>query len=306
VGRVVYLNGEFLPEEQARVSVLDRGFLYGDGLFETIRSYSGRPFRLTQHFGRLSASAGQIGISLPFSEADLAGTISGLLERNGLGDAYVRVAVSRGEGLGVDPPASAAPTVSVLARKLKLPEETLYRDGASVIVLGAWGGQPLAGLKSLSYLDRLLARRAAREAGADDAVLANAAGHLAEASSSNVFLVSAGALRTPSIECGLLPGVTRQAVLEIAESIALPAVEGRFSAHDLAGSHECFLTNSIAEILPVTRAGGAPIGSGQVGPVTAKLAAAYKRLVASELDLKPGGSGAYSASCVEPGEGRQR
>jgi len=282
--RIAYLNGEFLPEEQARISILDRGFLYGDGLFETMRAYSGRVFRLAQHYERLASSAERIGLRVPLPEHDLSHVIAELLRRSGLLDAYVRLTISRGEGLGMEPP-DARPTVSVVARELVLPDERLYREGASVIVTGASAGPHLAALKSLSYLGSLLARRAARQAGADDAVLTNAAGHLTEASSSNLFFVKNATLCTPSLECGLLPGITRHAIVEIAGQVSLPAQEGQFTPEDLRTAEEAFLTNSIAEVLPVTRVDGAPIGSGKVGPVTAKLMDAYRRLVASELSL---------------------
>lgn len=289
MGRVVYLNGQILPEEQARISILDRGFLYGDGLFETMRAYSGRVFRLGQHYQRVAAASERIGLGFSTPQADVAAAVAELLGRNGLQDAYVRLTVSRGEGLGMEPPEPAAATVAIIARPLSLPDARLYREGAAVTLLGPASGPALAALKSLSYLDRLLARRAARQAGTDDAVLTNSAGHLTEASSSNVFLVKDGVLCTPALECGLLAGITRQAVLEVADEIGMPAREGEFTAANLLAADECFLTNSIAEILPVTRVGDRPVGPGRPGDWTRTLTAAFRRLVARELGLAPAG-----------------
>ena len=279
MGRLVYLNGEFLPEDRASVSIFDRGLLYGDGLFETVRAYGGRLFRLDRHLERLADSARQIGLP-PIG--DLSGPANELLARNSLADAYLRITVTRGVGLGLEA-TETSPTVLIIARPLNLPPPETYARGYAVRIVPAEHarGAALPGLKSLCYLDKILARRRAREQGADEALLVNSAGALTEAAASNVFLVHNGRLVSPALDQGLLPGITRDAVIELARYVEETVVPAGL----LRDAEECFLTNSIMEIMPVTRADDYLIGRGQPGPLTTQLRQAYAELVRRELGL---------------------
>jgi len=283
MGRLVYLNGDFLPEDRASVSIFDRGLLYGDGLFETVRAYGGRLFRLDRHLERLADSARQIGLP-PIG--DLSGPANELLARNSLADAYLRITVTRGVGLGLEA-TETSPTVLIIARPLNLPPPETYARGYAVRIVPAEHarGAALPGLKSLCYLDKILARRRAREQGADEALLVNSAGALTEAAASNVFLVLGGRLVTPALDQGVLPGITRDAVIELARDVELSVEEEVVPAGLLRDAEECFLTNSIMEIMPVTRADDYLIGRGRPGPITAQLRQAYAELVRRELGL---------------------
>jgi len=282
---VVYLNGRFVLAERAAISPLDRGFLYADGLFETMRAYRARIFRLEAHLHRMAASAQALGLPLPLDAAAARRVADELLRRNGLSDAALRLTVTRGPGDGVDPPSEPKPTVLMAVRRLA-------RDSgldAPVNVIALSGSAPapaMARHKTLCYLPYVLARAQARAAGADDALLLNAAGLVTEASTSNVFIVRGDRLVTPRLECGLLPGITRQVVLEIAASVGLHPEEADLTPDDVRAADECFLTNSVAEITPVRRFDGAPLGSGEF-LVAWALHGAYRARVAWELGLLP-------------------
>jgi branched-chain amino acid aminotransferase len=211
-----------------------------------------------------------------------------LLRRNRLLDAYLRLTLSRGPGLGPDPPQPPHPTVVMLARPLSLPPREKYRRGLSLISV-TQPPSPLARLKSLNYLDKLLARRRARHSGADDALLVSPKGLLLEASASNLFLVESGRLFTPRLQAGVLPGITRAVVMKLARKLGLPCRALDLTRVRLRQADECFLTNSIIEIIPVCRIDRRPLRSGRPGPITAAVMAAYRELVAAELGLKSPG-----------------
>jgi branched-chain amino acid aminotransferase len=282
-GDHVWLNGEFLPEQAAKVSLFDRGYLYGDGLFETMRAYSGRVFRLAHHLARLRQAAAQIGLQIPFGDSQIQHIVKELLIINRLQDAYIRLNISRGIGLGPLPDNSQSPTVSLIAKPLRLPSPKKYENGWQGIVvrtgLSPEGG--LSQLKTLSYLDKIMAKMKAQEAGVQEAILVNANDEITEASTSNIFLVKDSLLLTPPVEAGLLPGITRLTILEMASKVE----ERRILASEIFEAEECFITNSIIEIMPLTRLEGKKIGDGRPGKVTMALQQAYTQLVRNELGL---------------------
>lgn len=284
---VVYLNGALLPEDQARISPSDLGFLYGYGLFETMRSYSGHIFRLRQHLERLARSAAVLGI--PVETGPLETGCYDVLRANGLADARVRLAVSIGEGKGTpDPPPSPQPTTLISAASYTpLPQDT-YRNGFKAITssIRQNSQSPLSRMKSANYLDHVLARREARAAGADEALLLNERGFLCEGSTTNIFLVSKGELLTPDEESGCLAGVTRQAVIELASLLGMSVDQREIRPEELAQADEAFLTNSVLELMPLSEVDGQPIGGEssrlRMGEVTERLIGAYTELVARE------------------------
>jgi len=285
VGDCVYVNGEVVPREDARVSPFDRGFLYGDGLFETIRAYAGVPFMLDAHLHRMGASAAALGIPMP-ERAELGEAVTRLIELNQIGDAYVRITVTRGPHTGALAPAEPAePTVLVEARKLHPYAPELYENGATVVVssLRHDSDSPLRRHKTTNYLLSILAKREARERGADEALLLDAAGHVAEGATSNIFCVRRhggrdSTLLTPPLDMNILPGITRATVLDLAREAGIETGETRLTLDDFCSADEIFLTNSLMEIMPVRcidqRATYA-IG----GKVTSVAAEAYSRLV---------------------------
>ena len=280
----VWLNGSLIPEAEARVSLFDRGYLYGDGLFETVRAYNGRVFRLGPPLERLHKGAAAIGLSLPYSDSDISEAVETLLAANDLADAYLRLSISRGIGLGPLPPAETPPTVSIIARPLSLPPAQEYERGWSAILAESLLAptQRWAHIKPLSYLDKLVAKREAQKAGAKEAILVNCRGEVTEASTSNIFLIRNRRLLTPPPASGLLLGITRQAVLEIASEIPLPTEERPLMPDDIHAADEAFLTNSIIEIMPLTQLDGGSVGSGP-GELTRALQQALTRLIKREL-----------------------
>ena len=287
----VYLNDRVVPLEEARVSVLDHGFLYGDGVYETLRVYEGVVFRMEEHLARLERSASLIGIVLPKSTGQIKLAIYETLLACGHKDAYLRVTVSRGEGpIGLDPSLCGRPTFFIFADRLKPAIRADYEEG---IVLAAVKTRrnPAESLdpriKSLNFLNNILAGMEARKAGADEALMLNLKGHVAEGTTSNIFFVKKGALCTPSPGCGILRGITRDVVLELASRLDIRTAEGEFAAADLSGAEEVFITSTIREIVPVRRfllQAGASAANFQVGPVTKLLTAEYRKDVASYVD----------------------
>jgi branched-chain amino acid aminotransferase group I len=284
---VVYLNGALLPREQARVSPFDLGFLYGYGIFETMRAYSGRIFRLREHLDRLARSAAMLGI--PVETDALERACYDVLRANDLANARVRLAVSMGEGQGTpDPPADPRPTVLISAASYTPPSGDAYRQGFGAIVssIRRNSQSPLARVKSANYLDHLLARSEAKAAGADEALLLNESGLLCEGSTTNVFVVAQGSLMTPGDGSGCLPGITRSAVMELAPGLGIPAAEQDITLEGLMHAEEAFVTNSVLELMPLREVDGQPIGvrgeEGVASVVTERLVAAYRELVARE------------------------
>jgi len=278
---IVYLNGSLMPISQARLSPQDYGVAYGYGLFETMRAYSGHIFRLENHLGRLSRSAKFLGMELA-NTARLAEGLRATLEANSLSDARVRLTVSGGEGETLpDLVVSPSPTVLITARGYTPLSSQVYHQGFKAVVscLRRNTQSPVSSMKSVSYLDSLLARREAKLAGADEAIMLNEQGFLAEGSTSNIFVVCGNTLMTPSEDSGILPGVTREVVLELAPAVGLKTMVRRLALPELSQADEAFFTNSVVEIMPLTRLGGERIGTGTAGKMTQLLIQAYRALV---------------------------
>ena len=285
---LIYLNGSLVPRSQAKLSPFDYGFLYGYGLFETMRAYSGRIFRLEQHLSRLQSSAQKLRINLELGTHELGEALYATLKANNLRDARLRLTVSGGEGEPVpDLFTYLSPTVLITTRSYIPPSNQAYERGFKAIVssIRQNSGSLVSGLKSLNYLPNLLARKEAKEAGAEEAILLNEQGFLAEGSTCNIFLVAKGTLLTPSEDSGILPGITRRVVLELAPSLGIKAVERRIKLEELLEAEEAFFTNSLIEIMPLTRVEGKNIGLGKAGSITRRIMSAYRELVKKELRL---------------------
>jgi len=283
VKQIVYLNGKLVPLSQASISPLDYGFLYGYGLFETMRAYGGTVFRLDKHLSRLSGSADRLGI--PNVATGLKEAVTATLETNRLSDARIRITVSIGEG-GISPDTCRChkPTVLIMAESYKPHPESVYNAGFKAIVshLTRYSRSPLSDIKSANYLENILAKQEATAAGADEAILLNEKGVLAEASMSNIFLIAGGILMTPSPESGILPGITRETVIGLAGRLGIITIERYVIMAELLQAQEAFLTNSLIEIMPLTGIDGKTIASGKPGLITGRLKAEYKRLVMDE------------------------
>ncbi len=284
MSEIVYLNGALIPRSQAVISVMDYGFLYGFGLFETMRAYNGQVFRLGRHLRRLRLSAEILGLAEEIP--DLTDAVRETIQANGLSDARIRITVSSGEGGMVpDPGTCRRLTVLILAGLYKPYSEPVYEKGFEAITSSIHRNSqsPLSRLKSANYLESLLAKQEAKNAGADEALCLNEKGLLAEASMSNIFLVSDGRLLTPKEDSGILPGVTRETVLELADQLKISFSEREISLEEVGQTEEAFLTNSLIEIMPLTMVDGKTIGSGGPGPVTRKLRTEYQKLVLESM-----------------------
>jgi branched-chain amino acid aminotransferase len=278
----VYVNGHFVPVAEARISVFDHGFLYGDGVFEGIRVYDGNIFRLQQHIQRLYNSAQCILLTIPLSQEDMHTVIVETVSRRGLPNQYVRVVVSRGVGdLGLNPRLCPHPSVVIIADTITLYPAHLYTQGLELVTVATrrtpnWALDPR--IKSLNYLNNILAKLEAQQAGALEAVMLNGEGYVAECTADNIFFVRQGQLYTPSTAAGALQGVTRDSVLEVAQELGLNTTEGFFTRYDLYTADECFMTGTGAEIVPVVRIDGRTIGTGHPGPLTAQLRQGFEEL----------------------------
>jgi branched-chain amino acid aminotransferase len=282
MAEIIYLNGRLVPRSKAKLSPFDHGFLYGYGLFETMRAYNGHIFRLDRHLARLRHSAQSLGLATRLAAFDLEAACTETLEANKLKDARLRLTISAGEGdMTPDPGTCSSPTVLVTAQNLVLLPPEKYESGfkAMLSILRRDSQSPLSRLKSTCYLNSILARMEAKAAGCDEAILLNERDYLAEGSTTNIFLVSKGKFVTPSLESGVLPGITRETVLEIAEASNIKTVERQVELKELTEAEEAFVTNSILELMPLTWFDGKPIGTGKAGQLTKKLMAAYKELV---------------------------
>lgn len=284
----VYLNDKFVPPEEAVVSVFDHGFLYGDGVYETLRAYRGRVFQLAEHLARLERSASRIQLHLPVSLERLTDLVRESLSRNQLQEAYLRITVSRGAGeIGLDPALCKSPTLVIIAKPFQPYPESLYADGVSVIVAKTRRNLPEAlppQVKSLNFLNNILAKMEAKAAGAHEALMLNHQGELTEGTTSNMFVVQRGRVRTPAVECGILNGITRGLVLQLASELGIPSEETRLTVDDLLRADECFLTNTTQEVLPVTRVNGTMIGNGRPGEITRRLHASFRACLDRLLD----------------------
>jgi branched-chain amino acid aminotransferase len=272
---MLYLNGAIVPPDFARIDPADRGFTLADGLFETLRAYRGKPFRLEDHLVRLESSAQALGIPLLFDAVRIAEAVVELLEANALteGDAAIRITATRGTGpRGLLPPADVKPTLLITTTAYEPLPDTC---AAAIVDIRRNEGSPLSRMKSLGYLDNVLAAREAADRGAEEAILLNNAGRVAGAARANIFAALDGRLLTPPLSDGVLPGIARRVVLELAEALRIPVQEASLSSADLAGAREIFLTNSLFEVRSVGRLGAREFGAPEIAP---KLRADYRAL----------------------------
>ncbi|MBC7346739.1 MAG: branched-chain-amino-acid transaminase, partial [Clostridia bacterium] len=251
MGLIIYLNGTFVPEEEAKVSVFDHGLLYGDGVFEGIRAYNGRVFRLREHLDRLYESARSINLEVGLSKEEMLEVVLETVRRNGLHDAYIRVVVARGTGdLGLDPRKCKRPTIFCIAAHIELYPKELYEKGLELVTVATRRNLPEAlnpRIKSLNYLNNILGKIEATLAGASEGLMLNQEGYVAEATGDNIFLVKNGVLLTPPAYVGILEGITRGAVMELARRQGIEVREAVFTRHDVYVADECFLTGTAAE-----------------------------------------------------------
>ncbi len=282
----VYIDGKWFPKSEAKVSVFDHGLLYGDGVFEGIRSYHCLVFKLKEHLDRLWESAHTILLKIPLSQKEMTGAVVETLRRNALSDAYIRVVVTRGPGdLGLDPNKCKRPTVIIITDKIVLYPERLYQHGLEIITVPTVRNFPEAvnpALKSLNYLNNILAKIEANNSGYLEALLLNHQGYVAECTGDNIFMVKNGTLLTPPTYVGVLKGITRQAILEMARGKKAAAEERILTRHDLFNADEVFLTGTAAEVIPVVKIDGRTIGSGKPGPQTQAFMKAFHELTKKE------------------------
>lgn len=278
----VYVNGDFVPAAEARISVFDHGFLYGDGVFEGIRVYGGTVFRLQQHLERLYHSALCLMLDIPLTPEAMQDAIVETVRRRGLPNQYVRVVVSRGTGdLGLDPRLCPQPSVIIIADTIALYPQRYYTEGLELVTVATRRMSTDAldpRIKSLNYLNNIMAKIEAQQAGAIEAVMLNAQGYVAECTADNLFALRRGCLHTPAVAAGALQGVTRDSVLEIARELGLETAESFLTRYDLYTAEECLMTGTGAEIVPIVRIDGRRIGTGVPGPVTARLREAFASL----------------------------
>ena len=282
----VYVNGEWLPRAEAAISVFDHGFLYGDGVFEGIRVYGGRIFRLPQHLQRLRKSAQAIQLEIPFTDDEVTVLLIDACKRNDIVDGYIRLVVSRGIGdLGLDPRKCSAPSVVIIASRIALYPEAAKREGIKIVTasIRRIGPDQLdPRIKSLNYLNNALARLEANHAGCDEALMLNSAGYVAECTVDNIFIVQSRVVSTPTVHAGILRGITRDVVIEIARDMDLVVEERLFTLFDIYNSDEAFVTGTASEIIPVVGVDGRAIGAGHPGPITQSLMEAFRHVTLSE------------------------
>jgi branched-chain amino acid aminotransferase len=278
----VFIDGKYFDERSAKVSVFDHGLLYGDGVFEGIRAYNGRVFKLREHIDRLFYSAKAILLTLPMSHGELMRATVETCRRNKLNDGYIRLVVTRGVGtLGLNPNRCKRPSVIIIAGRIQLYPKELYQRGMEIVTVPTTRNLHAAlnpAIKSLNYLNNILAKIEANNAGCEEAIMLNAEGFVAECTGDNLFIVKGGRLLTPPLSAGALYGITRGTVMDIAREDGLDVSEPNLTRYDLFNADECFLTGTGAEIIPVTKIDGRVIGDGKPGPVTRRLVSRYHAL----------------------------
>lgn len=279
----IWLNGRLVAAADAAISVFDHGLLYGDGVFEGLRTYGGRVFRLNAHLERLEHSARAIRLELPMTREEFITATYDAVKANSIIDGYIRLVVTRGVGyLGLSPKRTAMPSVFIIADQIELYPKELYEQGMAIISSSVVRNHPNAispRIKSLNYLNNILAKIEALDAGVQEAIMYNHLGYVAECTGDNIFLIRDGEVQTPPITAGLLQGITRATVIELIERRRMKLREMELTRHDLYVADECFLTGSAAEVIPVTTIDGRPIGTGQPGPLTRQLIADFRELV---------------------------
>ena len=281
----IYIDGKYYDERNARISVFDHGLLYGDGIFEGIRAYNGRVFKLKEHVDRLFCSAKSILLNLPMAHADIVAAIVETCRRNKVRDGYIRMVVTRGPGtLGLNPNRCKSPSVIIIAGKIQLYSHELYQQGMEIVTVPTTRNLHSAlnpAIKSLNYLNNVLAKIEANNAGCEEAIMLNAEGFVAECTGDNIFIVKEGQLLTPPLAAGALYGITRRVVMDLAVQAGLKVLECDLTRYDLFNADECFLTGTAAELMPVVKIDGRVIGAGTPGPITGNLMTQYHALTKS-------------------------
>jgi len=278
----IYIDGQFFAEQDAKVSVFDHGLLYGDGIFEGIRFYNGRVFRLEEHLERLWDSARSICLEIPMSMPAMTEALMETIRQNDLRDGYIRLIVTRGVGnLGLNPAQCKRPSVIIIAATIALYPAEIYERGLTVITCATRRTSPSSlnpAVKSLNYLNNVMARIEANLAGADEALMLNESGNVSECTADNVFVIKHGQIFTPPISAGALRGITRAVAFELAAEMGLRVTETDITRHDVFIADECFLTGTAAELIPVIKADGRSIGNGKPGPITTRMIARFREI----------------------------
>jgi len=282
MSRQIYISGKFVPQEDAKISVFDHGLLYGDGVFEGLRAYGGKVFRLEEHITRLYESAKAIWLEIPLTPAEMSAAVNESVRINKIEDGYIRLVITRGVGtLGLDPNRCSNPQVIIIADAIALYPKELYEKGLEIVTVSVQRMHPAAlnpRIKSLNYLNNILAKIEGLQAGCIEALMLNQKGEVAECTGDNIFLVRHGELWTPPLEAGILQGVTRDAVIEIADKIGIKTHQTPLTKHDVYIADECFLTGTAAEVIPVVKVDSRVIGTGKPGALTRDLEKRFKQL----------------------------
>ena len=278
----IYIDGKYYSERDAKISVFDHGLLYGDGIFEGIRAYNGRVFKLKEHIDRLFFSARAILLQIPLSHAAMMKAVVESCRQNKLRDGYIRLVVTRGPGtLGLNPNRCKKPSTIIIADKIQLYPPELYRKGMEIMTVPTVRNLHSAlnpAIKSLNYLNNIMAKIEANNCGCEEAIMLNAEGFVSECTGDNIFIVSGGQLLTPPLSAGALHGITRQVVMDLAAESGITVAEPNLTRYYLFNAEECFLTGTGAEIVPIVKVDGRVIGTGKPGPLTADLVAKYHSL----------------------------
>lgn len=282
MGLKIYLNGQIVPQENAKISVFDHGLLYGDGVFEGIRAYHGKIFTLDEHLDRLYDSATAISLKIPITKAEMAEAIKQTMKANNLTDSYIRLVVTRGVGkLGLDPNKCATPQIIIIADTIELYSKALYEKGLDIVTVTTIRNHFSAldpKIKSLNYLNNILAKIESIQSGAGEALMLNKDGYVAECAGDNIFIFKDNILRTPPSSAGILVGITRNVVMKLAAEMGVQVREELMTRYDLYIAEECFLTGTAAEIIPVVKIDGRTIGTGKPGKITLDLLKRYRDL----------------------------
>ena len=278
----IYIDGKYFDQKNAKVSVFDHGLLYGDGIFEGIRAYNGRVFRLKEHIDRLFYSAKAILLEIPLSHSQMMKAVVDTCRKNKLRDGYIRLIVTRGVGtLGLNPNRCKAPSVIIIADKIQLYPREMYERGMDIVTVATTRNLHNAvnpAIKSLNYLNNILAKIEANNAGVEEAIMLNSDGYVAECTGDNIFIVKDGRMMTPPLSAGALYSITRGVVMDMAREAGMPVSEPNLTRYDLFIADECFLTGTGAELIPVIKIDGRVIGDGKPGPVTRSLVHKYHAL----------------------------
>jgi branched-chain amino acid aminotransferase len=282
MSRQIYISGKFLPQEDAKISVYDHGLLYGDGVFEGLRSYGGKVFRLREHILRLYESARAIWLEIPMTQDAMCEAVNDAVRINKIDDGYIRLVVTRGAGtLGLDPNRCSNPQVIIIADAISLYPKELYEKGLEIVTVSVQRTSPAAlspRIKSLNYLNNILAKIEGLQSGCIEALMLNHKGEVAECTGDNIFLVRRGVLYTPPLDACILGGITRDAVIELAKGAGIEVRETALTKHDVYVADECFLTGTAAEVVPVVKVDSRTIGTGKPGSMTCDLEKRFKKL----------------------------